>query len=149
MEAKQLRTYQHKYIVKYIDEFLHVEFSPVGPKYAFMIIMEYCKGGDLMQLLTSQKLSYIKGTKGMHFEEELIMKWLLQIIQAIKYLHDRNAIHRDLKCGNIFISEDQSIRVGDFGLSEASKILPHIKTSNLLAQVGIYIYIYTSNIYRD
>ena len=41
----------------------------------------------------------------------------VQIIKALKYLHSHRVIHRDLKLGNLFISEKMEIKVGDFGLA--------------------------------
>jgi polo-like kinase 1 len=41
----------------------------------------------------------------------------LQIIEALKYLHGNMVIHRDLKLGNLFISNDMQLKLGDFGLA--------------------------------
>jgi polo-like kinase 1 len=41
----------------------------------------------------------------------------MQIIFALKYLHNNKVIHRDLKLGNLFLSEKMDIKVGDFGLA--------------------------------
>ena len=40
-----------------------------------------------------------------------------QICLACVYLHDRKIIHRDLKLGNLFLSDEMEIKVGDFGLA--------------------------------
>jgi polo-like kinase 1 len=41
----------------------------------------------------------------------------LQIISALKYLHQHRVIHRDLKLGNLFINDKMEVKVGDFGLA--------------------------------
>jgi cell cycle serine/threonine-protein kinase CDC5/MSD2 len=42
---------------------------------------------------------------------------MLQLIDATRYLHAHNVIHRDLKLGNLFLSRDMKIKLGDFGLA--------------------------------
>jgi len=42
------------------------------------------------------------------------------MIKALKYFHNKRVIHRDLKLGNLFLSEEMKIKIGDFGL--ASKL---------------------------
>jgi polo-like kinase 1 len=41
----------------------------------------------------------------------------VQIITSLKHLHDNRIIHRDLKLGNLFISDRMELKVGDFGLA--------------------------------
>ena len=47
-------------------------------------------------------------------------KYIIQIIQAVDYMHQNQIIHRDLKLANIFLNETMQIKVGDFG--EATKL---------------------------
>lgn len=48
--------------------------------------------------------------------ENIIWLYLVDLIQAIKHLHDRNLLHMDIKPENIFISYDGICKLGDFGL---------------------------------
>ncbi len=45
------------------------------------------------------------------------MKWVGQITEALVYMHGKKLIHRDLKPSNIFLKEDMTVAVGDFGVA--------------------------------
>lgn len=38
-------------------------------------------------------------------------------MKAIEYVHSKRVIHRDLKLGNLFLTERMQLKVGDFGLA--------------------------------
>lgn len=42
---------------------------------------------------------------------------MLQIVDAVAYMHSKNVIHRDLKLGNVFLSRGGNVKIGDFGLA--------------------------------
>ena len=46
---------------------------------------------------------------------------MIQLIEAMEYLHSLRVIHRDLKMANIFLDSEMNLKVGDFGL--ATKLL--------------------------
>ena len=50
-------------------------------------------------------------------DKKILLKYLIQIANGIKHLHEHEIIHRDLKPDNIFVTEDDILKIGDFGLS--------------------------------
>lgn len=51
------------------------------------------------------------------FNETQIKCYMYQLLQALKFVHDHNIIHRDLKSSNILITEFNEVKLADFGLS--------------------------------
>lgn len=51
--------------------------------------MDYCDAGDLH--------SRIQAQRGALFSEEQILDWFVQITLALKHVHDRKVLHRDIK----------------------------------------------------
>ncbi|RWS28624.1 membrane-associated tyrosine- and threonine-specific cdc2-inhibitory kinase-like protein [Leptotrombidium deliense] len=49
-------------------------------------------------------------------KESLVWNYLIDLLFAVKHLHERNLIHLDIKPDNIFISRDGICKLGDFGL---------------------------------
>ncbi|KAK3586649.1 hypothetical protein CHS0354_024255, partial [Potamilus streckersoni] len=46
-----------------------------------------------------------------------VLDWFIQVCQALKYIHDKNILHRDLKAQNVFLTSHGIIKVGDFGIA--------------------------------
>ena len=103
-EALILKQINNEYIVKYVDSFIDNDH--------FNIVMEYCDNKDLKSFINTHK------NNNELINEEVIYNIILDICYGIKEIHSKNSIHRDLKPGNIFISDDYKIKIGDFGLSK-------------------------------
>lgn len=71
------------------------------------IVLELCPNGSLMDMVKKRK----------YVTEPEVRYWTVQMASAIKYMHARGIIHRDLKMGNIFLDKDMNVKVGDFGLA--------------------------------
>ena len=70
----------------------------------------------LLELCTNQTMSELLRRRKRLTEIE-VQCYIAQIVSAIKYLHAHRVIHRDLKLGNLFISDRMEIKIGDFGLA--------------------------------
>ena len=47
-----------------------------------------------------------------------VFNWFVQIGLALEYVHGRRVIHRDIKTQNIFLTGNNTIKIGDFGISK-------------------------------
>jgi serine/threonine protein kinase len=99
-EAKIMASFNHINITKIID-------FEEAPNY-LAIIMELLDGQDLSDFIQSQpKLS-----------DEKINAIFKQILGAFQYAHEKGVIHRDIKPSNIFILEDGTVKILDFGIAK-------------------------------
>jgi NIMA (never in mitosis gene a)-related kinase len=73
--------------------------------------MKYYAKGDLKSLLKRRKES------NSHFTIYEICKYMKQMTEALTFMHDNEFMHRDLKPENCFISDDDDVLLGDFGLA--------------------------------
>ncbi len=55
--------------------------------------------------------------KRKYITEPEVRYWTVQMAGAIKYMHAKGIIHRDLKMGNIFLDKNMNVKIGDFGLA--------------------------------
>ena len=68
-----------------------------------ILVMEYCPGGDLFDVLHKRKPSY--------FDVPNAQILSSQILLALEYLHSLTIVHRDLKLENVLLSEDGALKV--------------------------------------
>jgi len=75
----------------------------------YYIVMELCKGGDLLERL-------IKDKKVMK-EDTALFTVVLPLLDTLCHIHSLSIVHRDVKLENIFLDEYGKVRLGDFGLT--------------------------------
>ena len=106
-EANILSKLDHQNIIKFYDL-----FESKKPKHSINIVTEYADGGDLSEKIKERK------NKNNNFSESEILDYFTQICLAIKHIHEKKIIHRDLKSGNIFLMKTGLVKLGDFGISK-------------------------------
>ena len=77
------------------------------------IYMEYAKIGELAQMVKKQAI------KGKKFEPQRILKWLTQCALGLAFMHSKNIMHRDLKPQNLFLTDNDDLKLGDFTISSS------------------------------
>uniref|UniRef100_A0A7S0HQ13 non-specific serine/threonine protein kinase n=2 Tax=Hanusia phi TaxID=3032 RepID=A0A7S0HQ13_9CRYP len=102
-EVKVLQRLRHPGIVCYEDSFIHKNRQ-------LCIVMTYCEGGDLATVIEKRRMRA--------FPENEVVSWFLQIALALQYMHEEHILHRDLKTQNIFLTRNNIIKLGDFGIAK-------------------------------
>jgi hypothetical protein len=98
-ELRAYRELSHKNIVRIVD----FDIDPPAKQRPY-VVTEYCHGGSL------EDGKWKRGTIRQILED------FLQVCDGLAHAHDRGVIHRDIKPANIYLREDGTITIGDFGL---------------------------------
>lgn len=89
----------HPNIVNFFRAFSYFEST--------YVVLEMCENGSIMDM--------VKKRRQLSLPE--VRRFIVQLCGAVKYMHNRNVIHRDLKMGNLFLDHNMDVKVGDFGLA--------------------------------
>lgn len=76
------------------------------------LVMEFCGQGDLYEA--------IRHGHG-PLQTEHVRQFMLQLVDAVDYIHSKGIYHRDIKPENIFLTQDGAMKLGDFGLATTDK----------------------------
>ncbi|XLR47684.1 hypothetical protein S83_032344, partial [Arachis hypogaea] len=102
-EIALLSQFQHENIVQY--------YGTEMDDSKLYIFLELVTKGSLASLYHRYTL-----------RDSQVSAYTRQILHGLKYLHDRNVIHRDIKCANILVDANGSVKLADFGLAKATKL---------------------------
>ncbi len=120
-EIKILSSISHPNIVAFKESFFDEKSQTLN------LVMEYADEGDMENKIKN----HIKNKT--FFDEKDVWKFIIQITEALKALHDNKIMHRDIKTANIFIKNGNA-KLGDMNVSKV------VKTGMLYTQIGAPYY---------
>ncbi|KAG9394939.1 Protein kinase domain [Carpediemonas membranifera] len=106
-EIRLLASVSSPNICRYYDSFFEND--------KLFIVMDYAPKGDLQQAIYERK------KRRRLFDEAQVWSMFLQVALALKHLHGRKILHRDLKTANIFMMGESIVKLGDLGVSKLLK----------------------------
>ncbi|CAG7666160.1 unnamed protein product [Allacma fusca] len=98
VELKIISSLRHDNIIAFIDSYSYES--------KLWLILEYCDGGALDHIMEVLKHP---------LSEPQIAHVTLKLTEALKYLHGKNIIHRDIKAGNVLVTSKGAVKLADFG----------------------------------
>ena len=120
-EIQILRGLKHKHIVSYYDM---VESSD-----SISLFMEFMVGGSIYNLISKQGC----------LREEEVSKYCRQILEGMEYLHNNGIVHRDLKCANILLDNQNNCKLADFGISKHTESIKSMSGCNTFCGTPYWI----------
>ncbi|KAM9275669.1 tyrosine-protein kinase Fes/Fps [Morus bassanus] len=99
-EARILKQYNHPNIVRLI--------GVCTQKQPIYIVMELVQGGDFLSFLRSE---------GPHLRVKELIKMTENAAAGMEYLESKHCIHRDLAARNCLVTEKNTLKISDFGMS--------------------------------
>nr|AMP18892.1 gag-fps fusion protein [Avian leukosis and sarcoma virus] len=99
-EARILKQYNHPNIVRLI--------GVCTQKQPIYIVMELVQGGDFLSFLRSE---------GPHLKMKELIKMMENAAAGMEYLESKHCIHRDLAARNCLVTEKNTLKISDFGMS--------------------------------
>lgn len=99
-EIDMLRECNHPNIVKYYGSWRSAD--------SLWICMEYCAGGSTSDIMHACDTC---------LDEEVISHICAETLEGLTYLHGLGKVHRDVKCGNILLTESGEVKLADFGVA--------------------------------
>ncbi|XP_047146377.1 mitogen-activated protein kinase kinase kinase 2 isoform X1 [Hydra vulgaris] len=103
-EISLFQTLKHEQIVKY--------YGSSSKSTCVSFLMEYMEGGSLYDKVSNKAL-----------DEKTASEKSYQILCGLEYLHNKNIVHRDIKCANILLDLYGNCKLADFGISKQIKTI--------------------------
>lgn len=98
-EVEAMKALEHRHVIELYEAIETID--------TLGIVMQFAKNGDLLQYITKRK----------RLPEDEVRRIFRQICSGVDAAHKAGWIHRDLKVENIYLDENNSVRIGDWGFA--------------------------------
>ena len=99
-EINMLKQCDSPYILKYYSSYIKNN--------TIWIVLEFCDGGSILDIMRITNKFYT---------EKEIASIIKMVLKGLQFLHAQRKIHRDIKAGNILLTDEGVAKLGDFGVS--------------------------------
>ncbi len=88
--------------------------------------------GDIFMVFefVDYDLSGLLKSSGLNLTEAHVKSFLKQLLEGVKFLHENNILHRDIKSANLLITKGNVLKIADWGLARSMSIHPDRKLTN-------------------
>jgi hypothetical protein len=117
-EIEVLRQLSSPWIVQLLDSGLSIDGLPY-------FAMEYVSGKPLSEEILEQR----------RLPWKQVVNYSVQLASALKAAHDAGVIHRDVKPGNVMITDEGQLKLADFGVASLFAASPLTRTGGILGTV--------------
>ena len=99
--------------------------------FQIMIVMEYMEGGSLADKLKDQK----------PLPDNSVLKYLVQILEGVGFIHRKEIYHSDIKPANILFDAEDNLKISDFGISVGGQLQTtrSATSSNIRRRLSLHV----------
>ena len=108
-ETEILKKLNHENIINFYGYFEEID--------SYFLVFEYAQNGSLNDYIQKYKSQFNSNQEIPPFKEDFVIKIFKDILNGLKYLHNKNILHRDIKPDNILLDENMTAKITDFGIS--------------------------------
>lgn len=122
-ELNILKACRDRHIVTY--------FGCAGPdrEGRLWILMDYCHGGSVYGVM--KEVGYLS--------EKIISYIVFCVLRSLVYLHTNEIVHRDIKCKNILLTDEGSVKLADFGVSVNVSEIARVSSNSSKSAVRTFV----------
>ena len=121
-EIRLIASFKSPFIVRFYEAFVQ------GKR--LCVVTEYARLGDLSKLIDRRK------RQGRSLLENDIWRFLIQVTEGLRVLHEAGVVHRDIKSANLLLCAPDVVKIGDLGVSTILRNHKLAKT-----QIGTPLYL--------